>query len=296
MRRRRMHRPVRHALGAVLVCAALTVPALTPTAAPAAGAAAPADAPVRYVHDALGRLVTVMNPTGQVARYTYDAAGNILSITRSTAAARSVVDLSPRSVSPGGQLSIIGRGFSANASDNVVKLNGTVAPVVSATPTELVVTVPGGATSGPVTVTTPGGTATGASLTVHASQKPTITGHHAGRRQARAPDHDRRHQLPHRQPGDLGGRQLDPRRRDLGDPHPHHRHGAQLRDLGPRHRGYAVRAGHLRRGPQRRPGTDPARRHRRDQPGHGRQRHAVRGRHRRAGRAAALRRPRPASG
>ena len=157
--RRSPHRSVRPALNALLVATALVATMLAPaTFSPAV--AAPPGAPVRYVHDALGRLVTVMDPTGQVARYNYDAAGNVLSIARSTAAALSVVDLSPRTANKGGRLSIIGRGFSSTPADNVVRLNGVVAPVVSATPTELVVTVPATATSGPVTVTTPGGVAT----------------------------------------------------------------------------------------------------------------------------------------
>src|SRR5260370_17343892 len=41
--------------------------------------------PVQYVYDALGRLTTVVAPSGNVATYNYDALGNLLSITRTTA-------------------------------------------------------------------------------------------------------------------------------------------------------------------------------------------------------------------
>ena len=40
--------------------------------------------PVQYVYDALGRLTTVVDPSGNVATYNYDAVGNLLSITRTT--------------------------------------------------------------------------------------------------------------------------------------------------------------------------------------------------------------------
>ncbi len=47
--------------------------------------------PVQYVYDALGRLTTVVDPSGNVATYTYDAVGNLLSIRRSTTS-RSALD------------------------------------------------------------------------------------------------------------------------------------------------------------------------------------------------------------
>ena len=142
---------------------------------PPAPSSAATVAPIRYVHDAAGRLVTVMDASGGVARYTYDATGNVLSIARSTAPALSVVDLSPRSAAVGARVSVIGRGFSTTPGQNTVRINGTAATVATASETELVVTVPTGATSGPVTVTTPAGTASGASLIVASSKLPTVS-------------------------------------------------------------------------------------------------------------------------
>jgi YD repeat-containing protein len=40
---------------------------------------------VRYFYDDLGRLVQVVDPSGNIATYNYDAVGNLLSITSSTA-------------------------------------------------------------------------------------------------------------------------------------------------------------------------------------------------------------------
>src|SRR5205807_714775 len=68
-------------------------------------------------------------------------------------------------------------GFSATASQNTVKFNGTAATVNSATSTQLVSTVPTGATTGTISVTAPAGAATSNSaFTVGtASGAPTIT-------------------------------------------------------------------------------------------------------------------------
>ena len=175
VRSHRLH-PSRLVLTAVVSALAVAVPLLPAVPASLAAASAPPDAPVTYVHDALGRLATVMDPNGDLARYEYDAAGNIVSISRATAPARGIVDVSPKVVSPGGTLNVVGRGFAAAPGDNVVRIDGKVATVTSASPTQLVVTVPADATSGAVTVTTPAGVAAGASVTVEASRRPTVTG------------------------------------------------------------------------------------------------------------------------
>lgn len=57
----------------------------------------------------------------------------------------------------GSQVTITGSRFSATAAGNVVRFNGVTASVVSATTSQLVVTVPSGATTGPISVTTSGG-------------------------------------------------------------------------------------------------------------------------------------------
>lgn len=54
-------------------------------------------ASVQYVYDALGRLTTVVDPSGNVATYNYDAVGNFLSITTSTSSpsALAILGFSP---------------------------------------------------------------------------------------------------------------------------------------------------------------------------------------------------------
>ena len=68
----------------------------------------------------------------------------------------SIVSLSSSNGLTGSSLTITGTGFSTTASDNVVKFNGTVSNVTSASTTSLTVTVPPGATTGYVTVTRQG--------------------------------------------------------------------------------------------------------------------------------------------
>jgi len=38
-------------------------------------------APVQYFYDGLGRVIKVVDPSGNVATYSYDAVGNLLSVT-----------------------------------------------------------------------------------------------------------------------------------------------------------------------------------------------------------------------
>ena len=52
-------------------------------------------ATVEYVYDALGRLIAVIEATGQTTRYTYDAAGNLISVTRDSSTAFRVDGFSP---------------------------------------------------------------------------------------------------------------------------------------------------------------------------------------------------------
>ncbi len=76
---------------------------------------------------------------------------------------------SPASGAPGNTVTITGTNFDPTPANDTVTFNGTTATVQSATATQLAVTVPNGATSGPisVTLTTSGQTATsGSSFTV----------------------------------------------------------------------------------------------------------------------------------
>ncbi len=141
-------------------------------ALPAAGAAV-----ISYDYDELGRLVSVVDQAGDTATYSYDAVGNILSISRKSSSQLSIITFTPTSGPAGTTVTIFGTAFSSTASQDTVGFNGTNAAVSSATATQLVVSVPSGATSGPIAVTTPAGSVTStASFTVTASNgAPTIS-------------------------------------------------------------------------------------------------------------------------
>src|SRR6266849_982468 len=122
-------------------------------------------ASVQYVYDALGRLTTVVDPSGNVATYNYDAVGNLLSITRSTTPsnALAIFSFSPSQGGVGQTVTIQGQNFSATPSANTVKFNGTTATVTAATTNLLTTSVPAGATTGPISVTVGTSTATSSS-------------------------------------------------------------------------------------------------------------------------------------
>ncbi|MGH7207333.1 MAG: IPT/TIG domain-containing protein [Nitrospiraceae bacterium] len=123
--------------------------------------AAPGDQ-AQYFYDELGRLVGVVDGSGNVAVYNYDAVGNLLSVQRFTTGATGIgiFLVAPNSARVGTNVTIQGFGFTTPPSSNQLAFNGTSATVVSATTTSLVATVPTGATTGPVTVTNANGTAT----------------------------------------------------------------------------------------------------------------------------------------
>jgi len=112
-------------------------------------------ASVQYVYDALGRLTTVVDPSGNVANYNYDAVGNLLSITRTTSSpsALAIFGFSPAQGIVGQTVVIQGQNFSATPSANTVQFNGTAATVTAATANSLTVTAPAGATTGLISVT-----------------------------------------------------------------------------------------------------------------------------------------------
>lgn len=133
---------------------------------------------VSYIYDELGRLSSVVGPT-ETATYSYDSVGNLLSISRSSSAQVSILSFSPGSGSIGATVTINGTGFSATPGQNTVMFNGVAATLISSTSTQIVTSVPAGATSGNVSITTPAGSATSASpftVTSNSSGAPTITG------------------------------------------------------------------------------------------------------------------------
>ena len=117
---------------------------------------------VQYVYDGLGRLIAVIDPAGDTTRYSYDAAGNLLSVTRNSSSQLSIISFAPTRGGVGESVAIFGSGFVANTAQNTVAFNGTSAVVTSATTTQLVATVPAGATTGPISVTNVNGSAVSA--------------------------------------------------------------------------------------------------------------------------------------
>jgi YD repeat-containing protein len=131
---------------------------------------------ITYIYDELGRLVGAVDPSGDTARYTYDAVGNLTSISRHISSQISIIEFSPNNGAPGTPVTIYGTGFSRTPGQNTVKFNGVAATVASSTTTQIVTSVPNGATTGPITVATSAGTATSSTaFTVGNATAPTIT-------------------------------------------------------------------------------------------------------------------------
>lgn len=116
----------------------------------------------QYFYDELGRLMGVVNGQGAAAVYQYDEVGNLLKIDRFTSTSGNVgiFFFTPSSSLVSKPVEIRGFGYTTPASSNTVSFNGASATVVSGTSSSLLVTVPVGATTGPITVTNANGTAT----------------------------------------------------------------------------------------------------------------------------------------
>jgi hypothetical protein len=133
---------------------------------------------INYEYDEAGRLKAVVDSVSSGVLYSYDAAGNILSIAKKSATTLSISDFVPMSGPVGTTVTINGSGFSTTPSLNAVTFHSSVAATVtSATPTQLVTTVPTGATTGTIKVTVGSTSATSSSsFTVTTSNGlPTIT-------------------------------------------------------------------------------------------------------------------------
>jgi RHS repeat-associated protein len=171
---------IRRRIALLLVCTVgvLGLPATAVTAAAGPAAAVTGPEPIRYAYDDGARLVGVTDPAGDTATYGYDEAGNLTGITRQPSSQVSVLSLTPSRGPAGAEVAISGTGFSGTAGDNTVTFAGTAAAVTSASPTQLVVTVPAGATTGPVAVATGTGAASSTQpFTVEpAAAAPTISG------------------------------------------------------------------------------------------------------------------------
>jgi YD repeat-containing protein len=119
-------------------------------------------ADVSYVYDSLGRLLAVVDSSGDTATYAYDSTGNLLSISRYASSSISIIKVTPDQGPVGTAVTISGTGFGTTPSQNTVTFNGTAAAVASATSTQLQTTVPAAATTGPIAVTALAGSATSA--------------------------------------------------------------------------------------------------------------------------------------
>jgi len=73
-----------------------------------------------------------------------------------------ILNFSPTNGEVGTEVTITGTNFSPSPAENAVKFNGTAAVVTAATSTQLITTIPVGATTGKVTVTVKNSTATSA--------------------------------------------------------------------------------------------------------------------------------------
>jgi len=117
-------------------------------------------ATVLYVYDELGRLVAEIDPSAETTTYTYDAAGNLLAVSRNSSSQFRVVAFEPTRGKAGDTVIVYGSGFVAAPGANTVTFNGTSATVTAATTNTLTVTVPDGASSGPLSVSNTNGSAT----------------------------------------------------------------------------------------------------------------------------------------
>ena len=124
----------------------------------------------------MGSLVAATSfAASNVIQYTYDAVGNITNITRQAAAGFAITGFSPASGPAGTPVTIYGTGFSATATNDIVKFNGVIATVNAASAGSISATVPVSATTGRITVTVGSQTATSAQDFIFISTSPTIT-------------------------------------------------------------------------------------------------------------------------
>ncbi len=115
---------------------------------------------IRYLYDQAGRLSIVDDPTQGAAVYDWDADGNLTGIERISDTTVSVLAFSPERGPVGTPVDITGTGFDPEASHDEVTFNGVEATVEEATATDLIVTVPEGASTGHIAVTVSGHSAT----------------------------------------------------------------------------------------------------------------------------------------
>ncbi len=105
-----------------------------------------------YVYDANGRLRAVTNSSGASATYNYDALGNMTSVGSVAAGQLAIFAFVPNRGPVGATVTLNGAGFAPTPAGNVVTVNGVAAAISTASATQIVFTVPPGATTGPIAV------------------------------------------------------------------------------------------------------------------------------------------------
>lgn len=75
-------------------------------------------------------------------------------------------NISPAHAALNGPVTLTGSGFSPTPENNTVKVNGVVATIQSATPNQMVILIPAGASTGPITVTVDDQSTTGPTCTI----------------------------------------------------------------------------------------------------------------------------------
>ncbi|GLQ90969.1 IPT/TIG domain-containing protein [Dyella flagellata] len=114
-----------------------------------------------YVYDANGRVVAVTASNGTSVQYSYNTLGHTSQVSAPLSPGQlAIFAFSPAHGEAATQVTLQGQGFNSNAANDTVSFNGTVASILSASTTQLVTTVPSGATSGPISVTVGTQTAT----------------------------------------------------------------------------------------------------------------------------------------
>ena len=114
-----------------------------------------------YIYDDIGRLIAVLDSKGNESIYRYDEAGNLINIlTQSNINSLVISDFYPREGFPGTEITMYGKGFSEEPSENALSFNGTAATILSASANKIVVTVPQGAVTGKITLLNQNGSAT----------------------------------------------------------------------------------------------------------------------------------------
>ena len=95
-----------------------------------------------------------------------------------TGSSPTIANFAPTSGQVGDTVTITGTNFSASRGNNTVSFNGTAAVVSSCTSTQIVTTVPEGATTGPIKVTVEGSSATSSTVFTAAVTLPAFAGYY----------------------------------------------------------------------------------------------------------------------